>query len=181
MIKFNSSVKVKKTKDNDKRRMTSFRIGFGSDIHRLVEGKKLILGGVELESDLGAEGHSDADALAHAVTDAMLGALALGDIGSHFSDAEERWRNADSFVFLRYALGLIKEKGFAVANVDSVVHLEKPKLREFIDKMRENIAQALEIEVARVSVKAKTGEKVDSVGERRAVKAEAIVLLERKT
>ena len=154
-----------------------YRIGFGSDIHRLAEGKKLILGGVEIASDKGAEGHSDADALTHAVTDAILGALALGDIGSHFSDADERWRNADSFVFLRYTLGLIKEKGFSVANIDSVIHLEKPKLREFVDKMRENIANALEIEIDCVSVKAKTGEKVDAVGEWRAIKCEAVVLL----
>ncbi|MGC2235398.1 MAG: 2-C-methyl-D-erythritol 2,4-cyclodiphosphate synthase [Pyrinomonadaceae bacterium] len=154
-----------------------YRIGFGSDIHRLAEEKKLILGGVEIESDLGAEGHSDADALTHAVTDAIFGALAAGDIGSHFSDAEERWKNAESFVFLRFAVGLMKEKGFSVVNVDSVVHLEKPKLRPFIDKMRENLAQALEIETAQVSVKAKTGEGVDAVGERRAIKAEAIVLL----
>jgi 2-C-methyl-D-erythritol 2,4-cyclodiphosphate synthase len=155
-----------------------FRIGFGSDIHRLVEGKKLILGGVEIESDKGAEGHSDADALAHAVTDAILGALALGDIGSHFSDAEERWRNADSFVFLRFAVGLMKEKGFRVGNVDSVVSLEKPKLRPFIDEMRENLAKALEVETDCISIKAKTGEGVDAIGERRAIKAEAIVLLE---
>lgn len=154
-----------------------YRIGFGSDIHRLAEGKKLILGGIEIESNFGAEGHSDADALTHAVTDAIFGALAQGDIGSHFSDGEERWKNAESFVFLRYAVGLMKEKGFSVGNVDSVVHLEKPKLRPFIDKMRENLAQALEIETAQVSVKAKTGEGVDAVGERRAIKAEAIVLL----
>ena len=154
------------------------RIGFGSDTHRLVEGKKLILGGVEISSDIGAEGHSDADALAHAITDAMLGALALGDIGSHFADTEERWRNADSFVFLRYAVGLIKEKGFAVVNVDTVVHLERPKLRPFIDEMRESLAIVLEIEANCISIKAKTGEGMDAVGERRAIKAEAIVLLE---
>lgn len=155
-----------------------FRIGFGNDIHRLVEGKPLILGGVEIPAEKGAEGHSDADALAHAVTDAILGALTLGDIGSHFSDAEPRWQNADSFVFLRYAVGLMKEKGFTIVNVDSTISLEKPKLRPHIDRMRENIAQALEIEIDRVSVKAKTGEKVDAVGEQRAIKAEAVVLLE---
>jgi 2-C-methyl-D-erythritol 2,4-cyclodiphosphate synthase len=155
-----------------------YRIGFGNDVHRLVEGKPLILGGVEIASEKGAEGHSDADALTHAITDAILGALALGDIGSHFSDTEARWQNADSFVFLRYAVGLIKEKGFSISNVDSIVSLEKPKLRPHIEKMRENIAQALEIEVDRVSIKAKTGEKVDAVGEERAIKAEAVVLLE---
>jgi 2-C-methyl-D-erythritol 2,4-cyclodiphosphate synthase len=154
-----------------------FRIGFGNDIHRLSVGKPLILGGVEIESDKGAEGHSDADALLHAVTDAILGALALGDIGSHFSDADERWRNSDSEVFLRYTVGLMKEKGFRVVNVDSTVSLEKPKLRPHIDAMRENLARILEVNIDSVSVKAKTGEKVDAVGENRAIKAEVIVLL----
>jgi 2-C-methyl-D-erythritol 2,4-cyclodiphosphate synthase len=154
-----------------------FRIGFGNDIHRLIEGKPLILGGVKIESDKGAEGHSDADALLHAVTDAILGGLALGDIGSHFSDADERWRNADSAVFLRYTVGLMKEKGFRVVNVDSTVSLEKPKLRPHIEAMRENLAKILEIEIDAVSVKAKTGEKVDAVGENRAIKAEVVVLL----
>jgi 2-C-methyl-D-erythritol 2,4-cyclodiphosphate synthase len=155
-----------------------FRIGFGNDIHRLVEGKPLILGGVRIESDKGAEGHSDADALLHAVTDAILGALALGDIGAHFSDKDERWRHADSVVFLRYTVGLMKEKGFRVINVDSTVNLERPKLRPHIEAMRENLAKILEIELHCVSVKAKTGEGVDAVGDGRAVKVEAIVLLE---
>lgn len=154
-----------------------FKIGFGNDIHRLVEGKPLILGGVEIESDLGAEGHSDADVLTHAITDAILGALALGDIGTHFSDGEERWKNAESFVFLRYAVGLMKEKGFAVVNVDSTVHLEKPKLSPYIDDMRESLSISLEVEYNCVSIKAKTNEGLDAVGEGRAVKAEAVVLL----
>src|SRR5215831_19604513 len=105
------------------------RIGFGSDIHRLVLGKPLILGGVKIESDLGADGHSDADALTHAITDAILGALALGDIGAHFPNSDERWRKAESFVFLRFAVGLMKERAFVVENVDSTIHLEQPKLR----------------------------------------------------
>ncbi|HEY0047990.1 MAG TPA: 2-C-methyl-D-erythritol 2,4-cyclodiphosphate synthase [Pyrinomonadaceae bacterium] len=154
-----------------------FRIGLGNDIHRLTEGKPLILGGVEIESDKGAEGHSDADALLHAVTDAILGALALGDIGSHFSDRDERWRNADSTVFLRRAFGLMKEKGFRIVNLDSTISLEKPKLRPHIDAMRGNLARILEVDVDSVSVKAKTGEKVDAVGENRAIKAEVIILL----
>jgi 2-C-methyl-D-erythritol 2,4-cyclodiphosphate synthase len=154
-----------------------FRIGFGNDIHRLEIGRKLILGGVEIEADFGAVGHSDADALAHAVTDALLGALALGDIGSHFSDRDSRWKNADSFVFLAEAVRMIKEKGYAVVNLDSTINLEKPKLRFAIDKMRENLARALEIEIDSVSVKAKTGEGVDSVGNSQAIKAEAVVLL----
>jgi len=155
-----------------------FRIGYGNDIHRLEAGVPLILGGVSIESSTGAVGHSDADALTHAVTDAILGALALGDIGSHFSDKDERWRGADSFVFLRFVVGLMKEKGFAVSNVDSTVNLETPRLRPFIDRMRENLATALEIGMDCVSVKAKTGEKVDAVGKNEAIKAEAVVLLE---
>src|SRR3954470_7624234 len=109
-----------------------YRIGYGSDIHRLVEGRSLILGGIKIDSDLGAEGHSDADALTHAITDALLGALALGDIGTHFPSSDERWLNAESFVFLRYTLGLIKQRGYRVENVDSTIHLELPKLGPYI-------------------------------------------------
>ena len=156
-----------------------FRIGFGNDIHRLVSGKRLVLGGVEIESDLGAEGHSDADALTHAVTDAILGVLAIGDIGTHFPNSDERWRNAESFVFLRFAVGLMKEHGYELVNVDSTVSLEQPKLRPYIDEIRKGLADALEAETTCVSVKAKTGEGVDAVGERKAVRAEAIVLLKR--
>lgn len=157
-----------------------FRIGFGSDIHRLVPDRPLILGGVQVESDLGAEGHSDADALTHAITDAILGALALGDIGTHFPPSDERWRNAESFVFLRFAVGEMKKHGYEIGNVDSTVHLESPKLRPYIDEIRKGLADALEVETNRVSVKAKTGEGVDSVGERHAVRAEAVVCLEFK-
>jgi len=153
------------------------RIGFGSDIHRLVSGRKLVLGGVEIESELGAEGHSDADALTHAITDAILGALALGDIGTHFPNTDERWQNAESFVFLRYAVGLMKEHDYTVSNLDSTIHLEKPKLRPYIEPMRVGIAEALEVETSAVSIKAKTGEGVGAVGEGRAVSAEAIALL----
>ncbi len=155
-----------------------FRIGFGNDIHRLSAGRKLILGGVTIESELGAEGHSDADALLHAVTDAVLGALALGDIGSHFSDKDERWKNADSSVFLAEAVRMIKVRNYRIVNVDSTINLEKPKLRPHIEVMRGNLARLLEIDFTHVSIKAKTGEKVDAVGESRAVKAEAVVLLE---
>ena len=153
------------------------RVGFGSDIHRLAEGRPLILGGVTIDSDLGAEGHSDADALTHAVTDALLGALALGDIGTHFPNNDERWKNAESFVFLRYALGLVKQRGFSVVNVDSTIHLERSKLRDYIERMQEGIADALEVESSAISIKAKTGEAVDAVGEGRAVRADAVVLL----
>jgi 2-C-methyl-D-erythritol 2,4-cyclodiphosphate synthase len=156
-----------------------FRIGFGNDIHRLEAGKSLILGGVEIDSELGAVGHSDADALLHAVTDAILGALALGDIGSHFSDKDERWKNADSSGFLSEAVRLMKAENYKIANVDSVINLEKPKLRPYIEKMRERIAQILEVELNCISVKAKTGEKVDSVGQCLAIKTEAVVLLQK--
>lgn len=155
------------------------RIGFGSDIHRLVPGRPLIIGGVRVESELGADGHSDSDVLTHAITDAILGALALGDIGTHFPNSDERWLNAESFVFLRFAVGLMKERGFSVANVDSIVNLERPKLRPYVDDIRKGLADALEVETNFVSVKAKTGEGVDSVGERRSIKANAVVMLER--
>src|SRR5688500_16571616 len=154
-----------------------FRIGIGSDIHRLVEGRPLVIGGVKIDSDLGADGHSDADVLCHALCDAILGALSLGDLGKHFPTDEERWRNAESFIFLRYVVGLMKEHGYRVSNVDSTVHFERPKLRPYIDEMKDGIAGVLEVEPDRISVKAKTGEGVDAVGERRAVRAEAVVLL----
>lgn len=154
-----------------------FRIGIGSDIHRLAEGRPLVIGGVHIESGLGAEGHSDADVLVHALCDAILGALALGDIGKHFPTDEERWRNAESFIFLRYVVGRMKERGYSVANVDSTVHLEKPKLRPYTDNIRAGIAEVLETDPLNVSVKAKTGEGVDAVGEHRAVRADAVVLL----
>ncbi len=159
----------------------SFHIGFGNDIHRLETGKPLILGGVRIASDRGAVGHSDADALAHAVTDALFGALALGDIGAHFSDKDPKWKNADSFVFLKQAIEMMKEKSYSVVNVDSTIELEKPKLRPFIQAMRENLARALEIEIECVSVKAKTGEAVDAVGKSEAVKAGAVILLTKTT
>ena len=155
-----------------------FRIGFGNDIHKLISGKPLILGGVEIPADKGAFGHSDADALTHAIADAILGALALGDIGSHFSDQDAKWKDADSSVFLKHTVKLMKEKGFRVVNIDSIISLEKPKLHPFIDKMRENLACVLEIELDCISIKAKTGEGLGEVGKEKAIKAEAIVLLD---
>ena len=154
-----------------------FRIGYGNDIHRLVAGRPLILGGVTIESDLGADGHSDADALSHAITDAILGALALGDIGSHFPNTDERWANAESFVFLRFAIGLMKQHGYTIGNLDSTVELEQPKLRKYIQQIIEGLAQVLETDSHAISVKAKSSEAVDAVGERRAIRATAVVLL----
>lgn len=156
------------------------RIGFGNDIHRLEAGTVLVLGGVEIPSDISAVGHSDADALLHAVTDSILGALALGDIGSHFSDSDGRWKGADSSVFVKEAVRLMKEKGFEVENLDSTISLELPKLRPHIDSMRRNLSRALGVKLEQVSVKAKTGEGLDAVGSRGAIKAEACILI-RKT
>lgn len=157
-----------------------YRIGLGTDIHPLVLGRTLSIGGVLIESDLGADGHSDADALLHAITDAILGALAEGDIGTHFPNDEERWRNAESVIFLRYAVGLMKENGFEVANLDSTVHLERPRIGKYVDAIRAGLAEALEVTTDRISVKAKTGEGMDAVGERRAVRADAVILLAKR-
>lgn len=156
-----------------------FRIGFGNDIHRLVEGKPLILGGIKIPSEKGGEGHSDADALFHAVTDAILGALALGDIGQHFSDKDEKWKDANSLIFLNEAVRMMREKGFEVVNLDSTISLEKPKLRPHIHAMCEILGRSLNVETSCISVKAKTGEGVDSIGNFQAIKAEAVILLQK--
>jgi 2-C-methyl-D-erythritol 2,4-cyclodiphosphate synthase len=155
-----------------------FRIGIGHDTHCLKEGRPLILGGVEVESERGAEGHSDADALTHAVTDAILGALSEGDIGAHFPDRDPQWKNANSLQLLARVMWLAGERGFRVVNVDTTVLLERPKLRPYIDEMRAKLCEVLGVEIDCVSVKAKTGEGLDAVGEWRAVTAQAIVLLE---
>ena len=156
-----------------------FRIGYGNDLHRLTPGQPLMLGGVRIESEMGAEGHSDADALAHAVTDAILGALALGDIGAHFPNSDDRWANAESLVFLRYAVGLMKQHGYSMANLDSTIELEQPKLGPYIDQIKNALATVLESDPGSISVKAKTGEGVGAVGEGRAIRATAVVLIRR--
>ena len=154
-----------------------YRIGIGHDTHRLTEGRPLILGGVLVESERGADGHSDADALAHAVTDAILGALCEGDLGVHFPDHDTQWKNADSLQLLARVMWLTGERGFRVVNVDATVMLERPKLRPHVLAMRENLADTLGISVGCVSVKAKTGEGLDAVGRGEAVTVQAIVLL----
>lgn len=153
------------------------RIGFGSDIHRLASGRKLLIGGVPIRSDFGSDGHSDGDVLAHAVTDAILGALAAGDIGTHFPDTDPKWKGADSRMFLRTVADIVRRNSLSIVNIDSTVHLEKPKLRPYIDEIRASLAAELGINPLSVSVKAKSGEGVDSVGEGRAIRADAIVLL----
>jgi len=155
-----------------------FRIGIGSDTHRLVAGRPLVLGGVTVPFELGSAGHSDGDALTHAVTDAILGALCEGDIGVHFPDDEEQWKDADSMQLLARVVWLAKERGYEINNVDATVMLERPRLRDHISTMRENLAKALNVETGCISVKAKTGEGLDAVGRGEAVTAQAIVLLQ---
>lgn len=153
------------------------RTGLGWDNHRIAPGRPLILGGVRVECEFGLEGHSDADVLSHAITDAILGALALGDIGMHFPDTDPQWRGADSLVFLRHAVSLAQAEGYRVSNIDSTVILERPKLKDYRLRIRENLAEAIGIEVGRLSVKFKTAEKVGPVGEGRSAEAQAIVSL----
>lgn len=156
------------------------RTGLGWDVHRLAPGRPLILGGVAIPCEFGLEGHSDADVLAHAITDALLGALALGDIGMHFPDTDPRWRGADSLVFLRHAAQLAAGEGYRIANIDANVVLERPKLKEFRAPIREKLASVLGIEAGRVSVKFKTAEKVGPVGEGRSAEAQAVATLVRE-
>lgn len=158
----------------------AIRIGQGWDTHRIEPGRPLILGGIEIPSEFGLAGHSDADVLFHAVTDAILGALALGDIGMHFPDTAPEWKGADSAQFLAHAVRLTGQQGYGLANVDSTIILERPKLKEFRDKIRENLARVVALPVHCVSVKFKTAEKVGPVGEGRSCEAQAIVLLSAK-
>lgn len=157
--------------------MNMYRIGIGHDTHRLAEGRPLILGGVHVEAERGALGHSDADALAHAIADAILGALCEGDLGVHFPDRDPRWKDADSMQLLARVVWLAGERGFHVINVDATVLLESPKLRPFVEAMRENLSRTLSVDAGCVSVKAKTGEGLDAVGRGEAVTVQAVVLL----
>ncbi|MBR3311486.1 MAG: 2-C-methyl-D-erythritol 2,4-cyclodiphosphate synthase [Solobacterium sp.] len=156
------------------------RIGQSSDIHRLVEGRKLILGGVEIEHSKGLLGHSDADALSHAVAEAILGALALGDLGHHFPDTDPQWKGVNSLVILEKTAEMMEEKGYSIGNVDSLILIEKPKMAPHIQKMRENFAKALHCDLSRISVKATRGEGLGFVGREEGVLAQAVVLLEEK-
>jgi 2-C-methyl-D-erythritol 2,4-cyclodiphosphate synthase len=158
----------------------SCRIGLGNDVHRLVTHRKLILGGVRIPFDRGPMGHSDGDALSHAICDALLGAAALGDIGRHFPDSSSRWKGASSLMFLQHVSRLLTESGFIILNIDSTVELEKPRLAPYIDRMRRNLARALGVRVEQVSVKAKSGEGIGEVGRSEAVRAEAVALIGRR-
>jgi 2-C-methyl-D-erythritol 2,4-cyclodiphosphate synthase len=158
----------------------SFRIGIGYDIHRLVEGRKLVLAGIEIPYERGLLGHSDSDVLAHAICDALLGAAALGDIGAHFPDTDERYRDASSLDLLDRVVELITGRGYRVANVDVVVMAERPRLLPYVDAMRERLASSLNVDIDSVSVKAKTSEGLESVGRGEAMAAHAVALLSRK-
>jgi 2-C-methyl-D-erythritol 2,4-cyclodiphosphate synthase len=155
----------------------AFRIGQGWDTHRIEPGRPLILGGIQIPSEFGLAGHSDADVLFHAVTDAVLGALALGDIGMHFPDSAPEWQGADSVRFLQHALSLAAKEGYRLSNIDSTIILERPKLKDFRQQIRENLARAASLPVSAVSVKFKTAEKVGPVGEGRSCEAQAVLLL----
>ena len=155
------------------------RVGLGYDVHRLVEGRDLILGGVKIPYEKGLLGHSDADVLLHALTDALLGAAALGDIGRHFPDTDERYRGISSLILLEKAYTLVKERGYSLGNADMVLIMQKPKLKEYIPSMEENIAGALSCEKERISVKATTEEGLGFTGQGEGVSAKAIVLLEK--
>jgi len=158
-----------------------FRTGFGYDVHRLDKGYDLYLGGIKIQSVLGAVGHSDADVLLHAICDALLGATALGDIGSHFPDTDPKYKGIDSKILLKEVLSLIKVKGFKIGNIDSTIALQEPKIRTYIDKMRTSIASICSIETDCVSVKATTTEKLGFVGNKEGVSAYATVLIFRET
>jgi 2-C-methyl-D-erythritol 2,4-cyclodiphosphate synthase len=154
-----------------------FRIGHGWDTHRIESGRPLIIGGVAIPAEFGLAGHSDADILLHAITDALLGALALGDIGMHFPDSSPEWKDAGSRQFVVHAMELVRREHFRLVNVDSTVILERPKLKDFRTAIRENLSAILQLPVEAISVKFKTAERVGPVGEGRSSEAHAVVLL----
>jgi 2-C-methyl-D-erythritol 2,4-cyclodiphosphate synthase len=156
----------------------NIRIGQGWDVHALVEGRDLVIGGVTIPHTHGLLGHSDADVLLHAITDALLGAAALGDIGRHFPDTDPRFKGADSWALLQHTAGLVADAGYRIGNIDSTVVAQAPKLAPHIDAMRERIAAALNVAVSQVNVKAKTAEKMGPVGLGQSIEAQAVALIQ---
>lgn len=156
------------------------RIGHGYDVHKLVEGRKLIVGGVDIPYELGLLGHSDADVLLHAISDAILGAAALGDIGGMFPDTDEKWKGADSLVLLEAVVKRVNDEGYVIENIDSTLIAQQPKMKPYILSMRENIANACGIDVSHVSVKATTEEQLGFTGRKEGISAHAVVLLNNK-
>lgn len=164
----------------EKNRITSFpfsRVGIGNDIHRLIEGRQLILGGIEIPFEKGLLGHSDADSLSHAITDALLGAAGLGDLGTHFSDKDPRWAGADSQVFLRAVCEMLATRGYRIINVDATIIAERPKLLPHLPKMKTRLAETMSIQETQINLKAKTNEGLDAIGRGEAIAAQAIVLI----
>ncbi len=158
----------------------NFRTGFGFDVHAFVEGRKLIIGGVEIPFNKGLEGHSDADVLLHAICDAMLGALALGDIGIHFPNTDERWKDADSTLLLKHVNELINSKGYELGNLDCVLAMEKPKISPYVEQIRSRISDLLNADKDQISIKATTTEKLGFVGRTEGVVSFATVLITKK-
>ena len=156
------------------------RIGFGYDSHRFEEGRRLVLGGVEFPGETGLAGHSDADALIHAIIDALFGAAALGDIGSHFPDTDPKWKDADSARLLEAAVREIESAGYRIGNIDATVICERPKLRQKIDAIRNRLASIIGIDASRISVKGKTNERMDDIGTGVGIAVHAVALLEQK-
>jgi len=157
-----------------------FRIGNGYDVHRLVEGRKLILGGVEIPHTLGLDGHSDADALVHAICDALLGALGCGDIGKYFPDTDPKWKGVSSLILLKQVGGMCLDRGFAISNIDSIIAAQKPKIAPHIEAMKQNIADVLDIDPEQVNVKATTTETLGFVGREEGMAAYAVALLQKQ-
>ncbi len=164
------------------KRIPNFRIGNGYDIHRLVKDRNLIIGGVELKhpDDLGLDGHSDADVLSHSIMDALLGALSLGDIGKYFPPSDQKWKNADSLLLLSKVIKLIRKQGWEINNIDSVIVVERPKIKPFVGLMKKNISNTLEIDDSFVGIKATTNEKLGPEGREEGISCHSVVLLERK-
>lgn len=160
--------------------MKAMRIGYGYDVHQFQEGRKLMLGGIEIPHDKGLLGHSDADVLLHSITDALLGAMALGDIGSHFPDTDDAYKNADSRKLLRMSYELVRKKGYELGNLDATVITEQPKLRPYINEIRESIAGILECTVEDISVKATTSEKMGFAGRGEGMIAQSVVLIHKR-
>ena len=157
----------------------NYRIGIGYDIHRLVEGRELIIGGVKITHEKGLLGHSDADVLVHAIIDALLGALALDDIGTLFPDTDPKYKDADSMVLLRHVYQIVQDAGYKINNIDSNIIAQNPKMMPYIPKMKEALASLLKIGPSNISIKAKTKEMLDAVGESKAIESNAVVILEK--
>ena len=160
----------------------NFRIGNGYDIHRLVTGRNLIIGGIKLQhpDNLGLDGHSDADVLSHSIMDALLGALSLGDIGKYFPPSDDKWKNADSLVLLAKVIRLIRDKGWEVNNIDSIIVAERPKIKSYVELMKENISTTLKIDSDFIGIKATTNERLGPEGREEGISCHSVVLLERK-